>query len=67
LFCQSAALSRRAANDEPDPPHAIGLYFMTSLLLLLITGLARLSLPGISKANSPIEAIISRLASRLPF
>jgi len=26
---------------EPDPPHAFGLYLMSSLLLFLITGLAR--------------------------
>ena len=26
---------------EPDPPHAFGLYFMSSLLLLMVTGLER--------------------------
>lgn len=52
----------------PDPPHAFGLYFMSSLLLVIITGLARFVtawyLQGYFK---PVEEVVSRLAALLPF
>ena len=53
---------------QPDPPHAFGLFMMSGLLLLLITGLARLvtSWYLLGKFAS-LEALISSLAARLPF
>ncbi len=52
----------------PDPPHAFGLYFMSSLLLVIITGLARFVtawyLQGYFK---PVEEVVSRIAALLPF
>jgi hypothetical protein len=53
---------------EPDPPHAFGLFFMTSLLLALITGLVRLVTVSYLEGKFPkLEAIISHLGARLPF
>jgi hypothetical protein len=53
---------------EPDPPHAFGLYLMTSLLLLLITGLIRFITAWYLKGKFPqVEAFIADLAARLPF
>lgn len=52
----------------PDPPHAFGLYLMTSLLIVLITGLARGLTGGyLSGDFLPVERIISQIAERLPF
>jgi len=52
----------------PDPPQAFGLYVMTSLVILLITGLAR-GLTGwyLSGDFVPLERLIKALAPRLPF
>jgi hypothetical protein len=53
---------------EPDPPHAIGLYFMTSLLLLFISGLVTYLVVCYEGGKFPqIENFISGLAARLPF
>ena len=52
----------------PDPPHAFGLYLMTSLLLVLITGMVRGITGGyLYGAFKPVERMISDLAARLPF
>lgn len=52
----------------PDPPHAFGLYLMSGLLLVLVTGLWRFVtawyLAGYFK---PVEGVISAIAARLPF
>jgi hypothetical protein len=53
---------------EPDPPHAFGLYFMTSLLLLLITGLIQFMTSWFLHGKFvQLEALFSDLARRLPF
>ena len=52
----------------PDPPHAFGLYLISSLLLVLITGLARFVTAWyLSGKFKPVERIISAIAERLPF
>ena len=52
----------------PDPPHAFGLYLMNSLLLVLITGIARFVTHWyLSGKFKPVEQIISAIAARLPF
>ncbi len=53
---------------EPDPPHAIGLYFMTSLLLLFISGLVTFLIACYQQGKFPqVQHFISDLAARLPF
>ncbi len=53
---------------EPDPPHAFGLYLMSGLLLLLITGMARFVTAWYLEGKfTGLEALISNLAARLPF
>lgn len=53
---------------EPDPSHALGLFFMTALLLVLMTGLVRfLTYWYLIGRFSPVEAFVSRLADKLPF
>ena len=52
----------------PDPPHAFGLYFMSSLLLLLVTGLERFVTAWyLSGHFVPLENFVSQLAAKLPF
>ncbi|HUB87693.1 MAG TPA: YIP1 family protein [Verrucomicrobiae bacterium] len=52
----------------PDPPHAFGLYFMTSLLLMLLTGLERFVTAWyLSGHFVPLENFVSHLAAKLPF
>jgi Yip1-like protein len=53
---------------EPDPPHAFGLYFMTSLLLVCISGLITFVTAFYLHGRFPkLDALISGLAARLPF
>ena len=53
---------------EPDPPHAFGLYLMTTLLLVLITGLARfLTAWYLAGKFVKLESTVNGLAARLPF
>jgi hypothetical protein len=53
---------------EPDPPQAFGLYVMTSVLLFLITGLARFFLAGYLQGRfTKLEAWVSWLAQKMPF
>jgi len=52
---------------EPDPPHAFGLFFMSALLLTLVTGLARLVTASFLQGKfAKLQVIISDLAARLP-
>jgi hypothetical protein len=52
---------------EPDPPHAFGLYLMSSLLLALVTGLVRFVTWWYLQGKfTTLEAFISQLAARLP-
>jgi hypothetical protein len=53
---------------EPDPPNAIGLFFMSGLMLTAITGLERfVTYWYLSGHARPIESFISNLAAKLPF
>jgi hypothetical protein len=53
---------------EPDPPHAFGLFFMSALLLALITGLVRFVTAEFLQGKfEKLQGIISDLAARLPF
>jgi uncharacterized membrane protein YecN with MAPEG domain len=52
---------------EPDPTHAFGLFLMSSLLLVLITGLMRfLTWWYLAGKLPPVESFISDLGARLP-
>lgn len=52
----------------PDPPHAFGLYLMSALLLVIITGLARFVTAWYLKGHfKPVEDMVSRIAAQLPF
>lgn len=52
----------------PDPPHAFGLYLMSALLLVIITGLARFVTAWYLQGRfKPVEDLISRLGAQLPF
>jgi len=68
VLCVSALYQGVPRVMMPDPPHAFGLYLMSSLLLVIITGLARFVtawyLQGYFKS---VEEVISRLAAQLPF
>ena len=51
---------------EPDPPHAFGLYLMSSLLLLFVTGLARfLTAWYLQGKFLTVDAFVTSLAERL--
>jgi hypothetical protein len=53
---------------EPDPAHAFGLFFMSAILLLLITGLMRFVTAAYLQGKySKLQVIVSDLAARLPF
>jgi len=53
---------------EPDPPHAFGLFLMSSLLVALITGMVRfVTWWYLTGRLSKLDAIVSDLAARLPF
>jgi hypothetical protein len=53
---------------EPDPTHAFGLFLMSALLLVVITGMVRFITWWylIGKLGA-VETIVSDLAARLPF
>jgi hypothetical protein len=53
---------------EPDPTHAFGLFLMSSLVLLLITGILRFLTWWYLAGRIPaLDPIISNLGARLPF
>jgi hypothetical protein len=53
---------------EPDPPHAFGLYLMTSILLVLTTGLVRFVTAYYLQGKFVrLHSVVSDLAKRLPF
>jgi hypothetical protein len=53
---------------EPDPSHAFGLYFMSAVLLVLVTGMTRFVTAGCLGGDYPkLLAIVSDLTARLPF
>ena len=51
---------------DPDPPHAFGLYLMSSLLLLFTTGLARFVTAWYLQGKfNMVDSFVSNLAGRL--
>jgi hypothetical protein len=53
---------------EPDPSHAFGLYFMSAILLVFVTGLTRFVTAGCLEGEYPkLLAIVADIAARLPF
>jgi hypothetical protein len=53
---------------EPDPAHAFGLYFMSALLLALVTGLARFVTAAFLQGKfAKLQAIVSELTAHMPF
>ena len=53
---------------QPDPSHAFGLFFMSALLLALVSGLARLVSAAYLAGKFPkLQDVISQIAARLPF
>ncbi len=52
----------------PDPSHAFGLYLMTALLVVLVSGLVRFATAAYLQGKFPaLQSLISDLAARLPF
>lgn len=52
---------------QPDPPHAFGLYLMSALLLVIITGLARFVTAWYLQGRfTGIESVIHNIGARLP-
>lgn len=53
---------------RPDPPHALGLYMMSCLLLLFVTGLGVfVTVWYLQGRFTVLESFISRVAEQLPF
>ena len=53
---------------EPDPPHAFGLFLMSSILLLFITGLVRFIMDWYLQGRLVrLQPLVDRLAEKLPF
>ena len=51
---------------RPDPPHAFGLFFMSSLLLTLVTGAERIIATGyLAGRFRPVSDMISHFAAKL--
>jgi hypothetical protein len=52
----------------PDPSHALGLYFISSLFVIVLTGVERLVfIRCLNGHGVPIENLVFDLAARLPF
>lgn len=52
----------------PDPPHALGLYFMSSIVVVAVTGAERFATFWcISGYSQPLENFIADTAAKLPF
>jgi hypothetical protein len=52
---------------EPDPAHGFGLYLISALLLVLVSGLARFATAAYLGGKFPVlQTFISDLAARLP-
>jgi hypothetical protein len=53
---------------EPDPSHAFGLYLMSALLLVLVTGLVRFVTGSYLQGKFPVlQQFVTETAARLPF
>jgi len=53
---------------EPDPSHAFGLYVMSALLLVLVTGLVRFATAAYLQGKFPVlQSLFTHAAALLPF
>jgi hypothetical protein len=53
---------------RPDPAHALGLYFMSVLLLVVFSALIRYVTAEFLQGNFPkLQTLVTNLAARLPF
>jgi hypothetical protein len=53
---------------DPDPPHTFGLFLMSSLMVLLMSGMLRFVTAWYLKGKfAGLEQVVSDLAARLPF
>ena len=53
---------------DPDPSHAFGLFLMSALLVVLVSGLVRFATAAYLQGKFPaLQSLISDLAARLPF
>jgi Yip1 domain len=51
---------------QPDPPHALGLYLMTSMMVVFVTGLARFVTAWYLQGKFPkLDALVSSIISHL--
>jgi hypothetical protein len=51
-----------------DPPHAFGMFVMSALLIVMVTGLERYLTAGYLAGHfKPVGQVISHIASKLPF
>jgi hypothetical protein len=52
---------------EPDPSHAFGLYLMSAVLLMLVSGLVRYATAKYLQGECPaVQSLVSELGARLP-
>ena len=49
----------------PDPPHALGLYFMSAILLLMISGAERFVSISYLDGNFNASDLITHIAAKL--
>jgi hypothetical protein len=53
---------------QPDPPHAFGLFVMSSFVVVIVTALERFSAMWcLSGHLKPVDSFLSDLATKLPF
>jgi hypothetical protein len=53
---------------EPDPSHAFGLFFMSALLLVLVSGMVRFVTAAFLEGKfAKLQVLVSDIAARLPF
>ena len=53
---------------RPEPSHALGLYFMSTILIVAVTGMERLAtIMALSGKSQSLENFVYNLAARLPF
>jgi len=53
---------------RPDPTHAFGLYLMSAILLVLVTGMARFVTAAFMQGKfTKLQVIVTHLSQRLPF
>jgi uncharacterized membrane protein YecN with MAPEG domain len=67
VLCVAALYQGVPRLMEPDPPHAFGLYLMSVILLVFISGLVRFVTAWYLQGRfTKLEALVAQLAARLP-